>query len=282
MNRPLEVFAWLVALEAPDAPAERRHALTNAYSLAELAARDRHVSNDEQGFGQFVRLLAQLKADGWITWEWRRMVGDPRREPPPARLFSSLDAQSADDVRITPAGYTAYAARTPAAASPTAQKTSSALGRSDDYRDAFLSHAGEDKDVIARPLFDALTALGYSVWFDEAELVLGDSLSEEINRGLSRSRFGVVILSEAFLAKRWPQRELNAMVARETSGGDKVVLPVLHGIDLRRVADAAPMLADLVHVDSREGLPIVADRIARAIERRRARERVIGEEGFVS
>jgi hypothetical protein len=60
-----------------------------------------------------------------------------------------------------------------------------------------------------------------------------------------------------------------------------MVLPVLHGIDLRRVADAAPIAADLVHVDSREGLPIVADRIARAIERRRARERVTGEDRFV-
>ena len=282
MNSPLEVFAWLVALEAPDALPDRRHALTNAYRLAELAARDGQVPNDEQGFGRFSRLLAQLEADGWITWDWRRMVGDPRREPPPARLFSSLDAQSADDVRITPAGYTAYAAHTHATAPTVAQQASLSGGRSGDYRDVFLSHAGEDKGAIARPLFNALTGLGYSVWFDEAELVVGDSLSEEINRGLARSRFGVVILSEAFFAKRWPQRELNAMVARETSGGEKVVLPVLHGIDLRRVSEAAPILADLVHVDSHEGLPIVADRIARAIERRRARERVTGEDGFVS
>lgn len=281
MNSPLEVFAWLAALEAPDAPPERRHALANAYSLAELAARDGHVSSDEQGFGRFVRLLAQLQADGWINWQWRRVAGDPRPDPPPASLFSPLDAQSADDVRITPAGYTAYAARVQATASAAPELASSAADRSDDYRDVFLSHAGEDKEAIARPLFDALTALGYSVWFDEAELVLGDSLTEEINRGLSQSRFGVVILSEAFLAKRWPQRELNAMVARETSSGDKMLLPVLHGIDMRRIADAAPILADLVHVDSREGLPIVADRIARAIERRRARERVTGEDGFV-
>jgi hypothetical protein len=281
VNSPLEVFEWLVALEAPDVPPERRHALTNAYSLAELAARDGHVSSDQQGFGQFVRLLAQLEADGWITWEWRRVIGDPRDEPPPARLFNPLDAQSADDIRITPAGYAAYAARTQANSVATPAPTSSASSRSD-YRDVFLSHAGEDKDAIARPLFDALTARGYSVWFDEAELVLGDSLSEEINRGLAKSRFGVVIVSEAFIAKRWPQRELNAMVARETSSGAKIVLPVLHGIDLRRLADAAPILADLIHVDSREGISIVADRIARAIERRRARGRVTGEDGFVT
>jgi TIR domain len=281
VNTPLEVFAWLAALEAPDAPPERRRALANAYSLAELAARDGHVSSDEQGFGRLVRLLAQMQADGWITWQWRRVAGDPRPEPPPAPLFSPLDAQSADDVRITPAGYTAYAARAQTTASPAGKPASLTADRSDDYRDVFLSHAGEDKDATARPLFDALTALGYSVWFDEAELVLGDSLTEQINRGLARSRFGVVILSEPFLAKKWPQRELNAMVARETSGGDKMILPVLHGIDLSRVVDAAPILADLVHVDSGEGIPVVADRIARAIERRRARERVTGEDGFV-
>jgi hypothetical protein len=118
--------------------------------------------------------------------------------------------------------------------------------------------------------------MNYSVWFDDAELTIGDSLSAEIDRGLAESRFGVVILSEAFFSKRWPQRELHAMVARETIDGEKVILPVLHGINLRRLAEVSPTLADVVHVQSTEGVDAVADRIARAIERRRARERADG------
>lgn len=36
--------------------------------------------------------------------------------------------------------------------------------------DVFLSHASEDKDDIARPLKDALEALGVTVWFDELKI----------------------------------------------------------------------------------------------------------------
>jgi len=49
-----------------------------------------------------------------------------------------------------------------------------------------LSHAWEDKDAIARPLYEALTAASVSVWFDEAELKLGDSLRRKIDDGLAR------------------------------------------------------------------------------------------------
>jgi hypothetical protein len=74
--------------------------------------------------------------------------------------------------------------------------------------DIFLSHASEDKAAIARPLYEALTNAGVSVWFDEAVLKMGDSLSGKIDEGLAKCQHGVIIISPSFLAKRWPQREL--------------------------------------------------------------------------
>ena len=38
-------------------------------------------------------------------------------------------------------------------------------------------------------------------------------------RGLAEVHFGVVILSHAFLEKRWPGRELEGLIARETAVG---------------------------------------------------------------
>jgi len=70
-------------------------------------------------------------------------------------------------------------------------------------RDVFICHASEDKDAIARPLAEALRERGHVVWFDEFELEIGDSLRQEIDRGLARSRFGVVILSPSFFEKKW-------------------------------------------------------------------------------
>lgn len=87
--------------------------------------------------------------------------------------------------------------------------------------DVFLSHASDDKEAVARPLAAELTARGRSVWLDELSLRVGDTLTSDIDRGLVRSKFGVVILSQSFIAKAWPRMELSGLVALETSDGRK-------------------------------------------------------------
>src|SRR5262245_33346133 len=100
--------------------------------------------------------------------------------------------------------------------------------------DAFISYATEDKETFVRPLAHALTALGASVWYDEFALKLGDSLSASIDKGLAKSRYGIVVLSKAFIAKPWPQRELQGLVAREM-GGMSTILPVWHDLTFQDV-----------------------------------------------
>lgn len=127
---------------------------------------------------------------------------------------------------------------------------------------------GQERD--SGTLAEALRELGYDVWYDEFELGLGDSLRETIERGLARSRFGVVILSKRFFEKKWTQHELNGLTAREIIGSERVLLPVWHGIDERFLIDVAPSLADRVAVRTDDGLSSVVDAVAGAIERRRA------------
>jgi hypothetical protein len=123
--------------------------------------------------------------------------------------------------------------------------------------DIFISHAREDKEQVARPLAKLLIDAGLRVWIDENELHLGDSLRRKIDQGLAGSRYGVVVLSRAFFAKEWPQRELDALSALD-SGSDKVILPVWHGIDHNAVARRSPTLADKLAVSTDGGLDQVA------------------------
>lgn len=128
--------------------------------------------------------------------------------------------------------------------------------------DVFISHASEDKRDVARPLAVALTQRGFKVWFDEYTLKLGDSLRREIDRGLGACRYGVVVLSPHFFAKEWPQRELDALAAREVSEKGKVILPVWHNVDHRFVALKSPTLADKIGVSTAGGLAYVVEQIA--------------------
>lgn len=114
----------------------------------------------------------------------------------------------------------------------------------------FISHASEDKGDIARPLYDELHARGINVWFDEATLVVGDSLRRKIDEGLQHSRFGVVVLSHAFFAKEWPQIELDGLFARQTSEGRKVILPIWHKLSKDEVSTYSPTLAGTLALQS--------------------------------
>jgi hypothetical protein len=130
--------------------------------------------------------------------------------------------------------------------------------------DVFISHAGEDKASIARPLYAALAGYGVEVWFDEAELRIGDSLRRKIDQGLARSAFGVVICSEAFFAKGWPQYELDGIVTR-TIAGEQNLLPIWHKITKDEVRAQSPSLADKV---ARSTADFTVDEIAEEIARR--------------
>ncbi|WP_273854690.1 toll/interleukin-1 receptor domain-containing protein [Serratia liquefaciens] len=109
--------------------------------------------------------------------------------------------------------------------------------------DVFISHASEDKDAFVRPFAEHLRHLGISVWYDEFSLQWGDSLRRSIDKGLANSRFGVVVLSKAFVQKRWTEYELNGLVAAEIEGS-KRVLPIWHEISKLEVMKFSPTLAD--------------------------------------
>jgi TIR domain len=131
----------------------------------------------------------------------------------------------------------------------------------------FICHASEDKDTIARPLAAALRDRHVEVWYDEFSLKVGDSLRAKIDEGLSQSDFGVVIVSPAFFTKRWTQRELGGLVAREMAGTRTIVLPVWHNIDRDEILLQSPPLADVVAVNSNAGLTAVVDRLLQTIRR---------------
>src|SRR5574344_267817 len=109
--------------------------------------------------------------------------------------------------------------------------------------DFFICHASEDKDDIIRDLADALVGKNIKVWYDEFELKIGDSLRKSIDKGLTNSKYGIVILSPSFIKKNWTEYELNGMVAREMDG-HKVILPIWHKITKDEVLKFSPTLAD--------------------------------------
>jgi hypothetical protein len=111
--------------------------------------------------------------------------------------------------------------------------------------DVFISHASEDKETVASPLATALRQNGLSVWYDEFELRIGDSLRRKIDRGIANSNFGIIVVSRHFIKKGWTNYEFDGIISRSVNG-EQIMLPIWHDITKQEVLDYSPSLLDKV------------------------------------
>jgi hypothetical protein len=133
--------------------------------------------------------------------------------------------------------------------------------------DVFVSHASEDKESFVRPFVESLKSKEVAVWYDEFELEVGDSLRRSIESGLKNSKYGLVVLSEAFFSKEWPQRELDGLFAREING-EKVILPIWHKISKNEVLSFSPIIADMLAINTTDfTIEEISDKIANRVRK---------------
>lgn len=132
--------------------------------------------------------------------------------------------------------------------------------------DVFISYATEDKENFVRPLAERLRKEHVEVWYDEFSLTIGDSLRRSIDKGLSNSRFGIVIFSNNFFNKQWPQKELDGLLSREISESNNIILPIWHNITHKEIVKFSPILADKVAIKSTKGIDWVTKELIKKIK----------------
>lgn len=154
--------------------------------------------------------------------------------------------QSKSKVRWSPAGstilYTPAEIRTLTPVRENVEKRSYLP----DLRDVFLCHAWDDRKDAAKELHDLLESKGVSVWFSEKDVLLGSSLLREIDKGLAKSRVGIVLVTPSFLERVKGEgiadKELSALLARD------LLVPIVHNTSFEDLREVSPLLG------SRSGL----------------------------
>jgi hypothetical protein len=138
---------------------ERRGELNRGYDVFMACPADGIVREDSIDW--LAQRMQDLQGDGLIA---HGPVSEGVREP---TVWDDHWLQSAFGWRVTAPGR--------ADAALHRRETGATLGAHSDTSpphdtDVFICHASEDKDTVARPLADALTVRGWSVWLDELEL----------------------------------------------------------------------------------------------------------------
>jgi len=120
-----------------------------------------------------------------------------------------------------------------------------------DARDMFLCHAWDDRQGVAKELCDLLVAANVSVWFSENDISLGEPFLRAIDKGLAKSRIGIVLVTPTLL-KRLPapgavaDKELSVLLARNQ------LVPIVHNTTYEALRDVSPMLASRNGLDTAE------------------------------
>ncbi len=112
-----------------------------------------------------------------------------------------------------------------------------------------------------------------SGWLDRMEILLGERLSDKINYGLAHSRFGMVVVSEAVLAKETDWSAENWTLSRP--GKRKRVAYRLAGMAgdwLQQVASYSPTLASKLAANTADGLETVVEMIMKAMRQARGED----------
>ncbi|QDT07721.1 hypothetical protein K227x_61490 [Rubripirellula lacrimiformis] len=133
-----------------------------------------------------------------------------------------------------------------------------------DLRDVFLCHAWDDRKDAAKDLHDRLETLGVSVWFSEKDVILGSPLLREIDKGLAKSRVGIVLVTPAFLKRidgaGIAEKELSALLARD------LLVPILHNTTYDALRDVSPLLGSRSGLDTaEETLDEIATKLAELV-----------------
>jgi hypothetical protein len=119
-----------------------------------------------------------------------------------------------------------------------------------DLRHIFLCHAWDDRQGVAKELYDLLVARNISVWFSENDIGLGEPFLRAIDKGLAKSRIGIVLVTPALL-KRLPaagvaDKELSVLLARDQ------LVPIVHNTTYEALREVSPMLASRNGLDTAE------------------------------
>lgn len=133
-----------------------------------------------------------------------------------------------------------------------------------DLRDVFLCHAWDDRQGAAKELHDLLESRGVSVWFSEKDVALGTALLREIDKGLAKSRVGIVLVTPALLLRLKgegiAEKELSALLARD------LLVPIVHETTYEALRDVSPLLGSRSGLSTTEApMAVVAAKLAELV-----------------
>ncbi len=134
--------------------------------------------------------------------------------------------------------------------------------------DIFISHVAEDKEEIVSHLVKVLRKKGFIVWYSSDTLAVGASIISSVEKGLSQSRYGIVVLSRKYIESNWGVFELFYLISNRNKRNIEII-PVWHNITSDEVKTLSyGVMIDIYGISTIDGIDNVVSKLLLQLERR--------------
>jgi predicted nucleotide-binding protein len=89
----------------------------------------------------------------------------------------------------------------------------------------FISYSYQDKDFVEW-LKNNLQELGLDIWYDQAEMQVGDSIKEKVTKGIESSSAFILVLSSSSKNSNWVRYEMNSALLLNAIKKGISILPI--------------------------------------------------------
>ena len=135
--------------------------------------------------------------------------------------------------------------------------------------DVFISHASKDKLDYVEELYRTISRLGINIFYDTETFEWGDNWKEKIYEGVESSEFAIIVISKNYFGREWTEKELSGFLNKQNESGEKIILPLLHGISIDDLNKQYPDLGEIQAIsDEKSDVKDVAILFARQLLKR--------------
>ena len=118
--------------------------------------------------------------------------------------------------------------------------------------DVFISHANKDKLDYVEELYQTISKLGIKVFYDRETFEWGDNWKQKIYDGVETSEFAIIVISDNYFGREWTEKELQSFLNKQNTSGEKIILPLLHGISVSDLCSHYPELGEIQAISDKD------------------------------
>ncbi|MCI6272224.1 MAG: toll/interleukin-1 receptor domain-containing protein [Erysipelotrichaceae bacterium] len=104
-----------------------------------------------------------------------------------------------------------------------------------DYNSIFISYSHKDKEIVYE-FEERCRRLSLPIWIDRVDIDYGDSINDEINKGLRKSKLFLVFVSKNTLTSKYARHEIDILYQKLIKSNDeRVIIIKLDDVDLDEI-----------------------------------------------